>query len=119
MIRKYALELPSSKSASSPEPAPTTVLTASSIFCAVNAPPRDTDVPARVIALFASLAVAIEPASIVLVTEPVSPVVTTVPETSGKVNVLSADRVVGDRIASQFPVPPARPRSSIPSCVAA
>ncbi len=45
------------------------------------------------------------------------PVVITVPEASGSVSVLFADKVVGVNIARQDPVPPFRPIILIPSCV--
>jgi hypothetical protein len=58
-------------------------------------------------------------AIIVLVTVPVSPLVITVPVVSGKVSVLLAPSVVGVKVTLKLEVPPARPISSTPSCVAA
>jgi hypothetical protein len=51
-------------------------------------PPRDTAFPFTVTLLFANLALAIEPANIVLVTVPVSPVVTKVPVLAGRVSTI-------------------------------
>jgi hypothetical protein len=81
----------------------------------LRVPPRATPL----IVLLASFALAMLPANIVFVTLPVSPVVTIVPVTFGAVRTREAVRVPGMISTLSDVVPPALPRSKMPSCVAA
>ena len=94
-----------------PVRAPTNVVEVTEVKPAnvVTVAPRDTAVEPIVTELFVSLALAIEPANIVLVTDPVSPVVTTVPVIAGRVIVF----VPAAAVAAKVIVPDVEPFNKI------